>query len=74
MSVLAKKFGTSMLLLTAAAVLIAVVAFAPNAKADQVCVQVSGQTQCFESSHVYLDPQDRDFYARHGRLDLVVDR
>jgi hypothetical protein len=72
MAILAKKFGSK--ISTVVAVLTAVLAFAPSAKADHVCIQVSGQTQCFESSHVNLDAQDRDFFVRHGRQDLIVGR
>jgi|HubBroStandDraft_2_1064218.scaffolds.fasta_scaffold601853_2 hypothetical protein len=72
MAVLAKN------LVSAAALLAAVVAFAPSAKADHVCLQVckegSCQTNCFESDHVYLDSQGRDFYLRHGRADLIMSR
>jgi hypothetical protein len=72
MAVLAKNF------VAAAAVLTAVLASAPAAKADRVCLQVceagSCQARCFESDHVYLDSQDRDFYLRHGRPDLIMTR
>lgn len=69
MAIPAKKFGSP--ISTVIAVLVAVLAFAPSAKADQVCLQVSGQTQCFVSNHVNLDAQDRDFFVRHGRTDLI---
>jgi hypothetical protein len=63
---------------TVAAVLAAVAAFAPSANADRICRQVCDagfcQTHCFDSDHVYLDNQDKDFYLRHGRPDVLLDR
>jgi hypothetical protein len=69
---------TITLLSTAVAVVTAVIAFAPNANADRICRQVceagSCQDRCFDSDHVYLDAQDKDFYLRHGRPDVLMDR
>jgi len=69
---------TITLLSTAAAVFTAVAAFAPGAEADRICRQVCEvgfcQIHCFENDHVYLDDQDKDFYVRHGRPDVLMDR
>jgi hypothetical protein len=69
---------TITLLSTVAAVLSTVVAFAPSAKADRICRQACDQgfcqNECFESDHVYLDNRDKDFYLRHGRPDVLLDR
>jgi hypothetical protein len=69
---------TIALLSTAAAVLTAIPAFVPSANADRLCRQVCEagfcQTHCFDSDHIYLDDQDKDFYLRHGRPDVFMDR
>jgi hypothetical protein len=69
---------TITLLTTAGAVFAAAAAFAPSAKADRICRQVCDQgfcqNQCFDSDHVYLDSRDKDFYLRHGRLDVLLAR
>jgi hypothetical protein len=63
---------------SAAAVFAAVAAFVPSAKADRICRQVCDQgfcqNECFDSDHIYLDNQDKDFYLRHGRPDVLLDR
>jgi hypothetical protein len=69
---------TIMLLPMAAAVLTALAALAPSAKADRICRQVCEaglcKDACFDSDHVYLDSQDKNFYLRHGRPDVLLDR
>lgn len=69
---------TITLLPAVAAALFAVFSFAPSAKADRICRQVCDagfcQNLCSDSDHVYLDNQDKDFYLRHGRPDVLMDR
>ncbi len=70
---------TITIMASAAGALTAAFAFAPKANAERICREVCEagfcQTYCFdENDHIFLDNRDKDFYLRHGRPDVLLDR